>query len=79
MLALIERRCSRHDLSKLIDLAPHLMHLQWIGRHISAFCQLHDLWDDDLQNELNRKIRRLRQVAPQAPPREVPEGILVNF
>lgn len=79
MLGLIERRCNQRDLSKLIDLAPHLMHLQWIGRHIAAFCMRHNLWDETLQNELNRKIRRLRLVAPQPPPREVPEGILVNF
>jgi hypothetical protein len=79
MLALIERRCARRDLCKLIDLAPHMMHLQWIGRHVAAFCQDHGLWDDELQEKLDYKIRQLRQVAPQAPPREVPEGILVNF
>jgi len=79
MLALIERRCSRRDLGKLIDLAPHLMHLQWIGRHVAAFCQDHGQWDDELQDRLDRKTRQLCKMAPQAPPREVPEGILVNF
>jgi len=79
MLALIERRCSKRDLSKLIELAPHLMHLAWIGRHVAMACMEQDLWDEKLQSELNRKIRKLRHVAPEAPPREVPEGLLINF
>lgn len=79
MLMLAENRFARQDIVKLIDLAPHLMHLQWIGRHIAAHCMSQQQWDNQLQAQLDEKVRRLRDTVPHAPLRDVPVGFDINI
>jgi hypothetical protein len=79
MLMLAEERCERSDLVKLIELAPHLMHLQWIGRNIAGPLMESSLWDDELQAQLERRIRRLRNSTPDVPPSDEPPGISINI
>jgi hypothetical protein len=79
MLVLTEGRCERDDLVKLIELAPHLMHAQWIGRHVAAFCMDSELWDDGLQGLLATRVTELRDKPPQVPPRSEPEGFVINL
>ena len=79
MIALLEERCQRRDLERLIELVPHLRHAQWLGRNIAAWCMERELWDDGLQQSLDSKVRSLRYAAPKTPLRTKPEGKRVEL
>lgn len=79
MLLLAENRCQHADLEKLIGLAPHLMHLQWIGRHVAGPLMERGLWNTELQEQLELKIRGLRDSTPEVPPRDEPPGFVINI
>jgi hypothetical protein len=70
MLQLVEGRCLDRDVQRLIELLPHLMHVNWMREHIVPACIDAGIWDVDLNNRLLRREQALIDAGPVPPPRE---------
>jgi hypothetical protein len=76
MLQIVEGRTQAVEVAKLIELIPHLKHVEWLRQLIVPSLIEAGEWQPELNAKLMARERELAEAGPQPPPRE---RVAANF